>query len=270
MRKHIMVFLILLFVFPVGVWADEISEEIQALLSKQTAGIQLTPGEKSQLENYLTRRQRENPGLDNTWGTDGWYSAVDQNSGGQPFNWIDISTTGTEVWPGQDQDDTFSPMIRLPFTFPFYWMSKDSVGISANVILKFDGSLTPSYSTPVPSNTQPPRIDPWCFDMYHHGTDTVEASHYYYQGFGDSLWVVQFKQARYFTTPYRYDETYGKDLEVLLYGNGKIVFQYNSLRNILAGSPYTSGIDDSMGVAGISVGNAFSNGQAITFTPSPV
>jgi len=267
MRKHIMVFMVLLFVFPVAVWADAMSEEIQALQSKEAAGIQLTPGEKSQLEDYLTQRQLLNPGLDNSWGTDGWYSAVDQNSGGQAFNWMDISTTGTEIWPLQDQDDTWSPGFPLPFSFPFYWMHKDSVYVSANVILKFNAASSPSYSTAIPSNTQPPRIDPWCYDMYHHGTDTVGASHYYYQSLGDSLFVVQFKQARYYNTTYRYDETYGKDLEVLLYGDGRIVFQYDSLRNIIAGSPYNSGIDDSMSTAGLSCGNAFSQGQAITFTP---
>jgi parallel beta-helix repeat protein len=267
MRKHMIVFLILLLVFPVVVWADSFSEEIQALQSKEAAGIPLTPAEKSLLEEYLTQQQLSNPWLDTSWGSDGWYSANDQYSGGQAFNWIDISTTGTEIWPLQDQDDTWSPGFPLPFSFPFYWMHKDSVYVSANVILKFNAASSPSYSTAVPSNTQPPRIDPWCYDMYHHGTDTVDASHYYYQSFGDSLFVVQFKQARYYNTTYRYDETYGKDLEVLLYSDGRIVFQYDSLRNIVAGSPYNSGIDDSVGTAGLTCGNSFSQGQAITFIP---
>lgn len=268
MRKPMIVFLLLLLVFPVVVWADVFSEEIQAIQANEAAGVQLTPAEKSQLEEYLTQRQLSNPWLDTSWGSDGWYSAEDQYSGGQAFNWIDISTTGTEIWPLQNQDDTWSPGFPLPFTFPFYWMYKDTVYVSANVILKFNASSSVSYSTAVPSNTQPPRIDPWCYDMYHLGADTVAIpSHYYYQGFGDSLFVVQFKGARYYNSTYRYDPTYAKDLEVLLYSDGRIVFQYDSLRNIIAGSPYNSGIDDSVGTAGLTCGNSFSQGQAITFTP---
>ncbi|MCX6639456.1 MAG: right-handed parallel beta-helix repeat-containing protein [bacterium] len=267
MYKLITLIMLMLFVSSIAAAAEISNEAIQALQSKEAAGIPLTPAEKSQLEGYLTQWQLLNPGQDNSWGTDGWYTAVDQYSGGQPYNWIDISATGTEIWPLQDQDDTWSPGIRLPFTFPFYQMRKDSLYVSANVILKFNAASAPSYSTPVPSNTQPPRIDPWCYDMYHHGTDTVGASHYYYQSLGDSLFVVQFKQARYYTSTYRYDETWGKDLEVLLYSDGRIVFQYDSLRNIIPGSPYTSGIDDSVSTAGLTCGNSFSQGQAITFTP---
>ncbi len=266
MRKHMMLLMVLLIVFPVVVWADYYSEEIQTIQAREAAGVQLTPAEKIQLEEYLTQQQLSDPWLDTSWGSDGWYTANDQYSGGQAFNWIDISTTGTEIWPLQNQDDTWSPGIPLPFSFPFYWMQKDSIYVSANIILKFNAASSVSYSTAVPSNTQPPRIDPWCYDMYHLGTDTIP-SHYYYQGFGDSLFVVQFKNARYFNATYRPDPTYAKDLEVLLYSDGRIVFQYDSLRNIVFGSPYNSGIDDSVGTAGLTCGNSFSQGQAITFTP---
>ncbi|RJP82708.1 MAG: right-handed parallel beta-helix repeat-containing protein, partial [Candidatus Zixiibacteriota bacterium] len=266
MCKTITVFTLVLLLFSVAAAAGLTEEEVQALFDKQAADLALTPAEKAALENHLTNRQLLDPGMDTDWGNDGWYMAVDQYSGGQAFNWMDISATGTELWPGTNQDDTWSSALPLPFAFPHYGVPKYEIYVSANMILKFH-SASPSYSTPVPSNTQQPRIDPWCYDMYHMGADTVAPSHAYYQAFGDSLFVVQFKGIRYYTTTYREDPTYAKDLQVLLYNDGRVVFQYDSLRNIVAGSPYNSGIDDSVGVAGLTCGNSFVQGQAITFTP---
>lgn len=246
-------------------YASEYPSEVQALLDRESAGIQLTPAEKRIVSDYFNENPTISPWIDTQWGPDGYYIAKDELSGGQTYNWIDISATGTELWPGQDQDDTWSAAIDLPFTFPYYGTTRDSLKISANVLLSFENQTAPSYSLAIPSAAGQMKIDPWCYDMYHHGTDTVEASHYYYQAFGDSLFVVQFKQARYYNSTYRYDETYGKDLEVLLYSDGRVVFQYNTLRNILAGSPFTSGLEDSVGTAGLSCGNSFSNGYAVTF-----
>jgi parallel beta-helix repeat protein len=265
MRK-ILFLMTLLFIFNAWAFAESLPDDIQALINKEMSNQQLTAEEKSQVEEYWRGIYSGNPWLDTQYGPDGWYVAKDPASGGQAFNWIDISATGTEIWPGQDQDDTWSSAIDLPFTFPYYGTTRDSVKISANVLICFENQTTPSYSLAIPSATGQMKIDPWCYDMYHHGTDTVGASHYYYQAFGDTLFVVQFKQARYFTTTYRYDETYGKDMEVLLYNDGRIVFQYDSLRNIVAGSPYASGIEDSVGTAGLSCGNTFTQGLAITFS----
>ena len=267
MRKFILVMVLLL---SVSGWilASSLPEEIQALLDKESSGIQLTKAEKSIVADYFAQNPIPDPWMDTSWGTDGWYEAVDQFSGGQPFNWIDISVTGTELWPNLNQDDTWSSAIALPFTFPYYWTTRDSIRISANVILCFDNQTTPSYSLAVPSNTGQMKIDPWAYDMYHLGADTaIDGSAYYYQGFGDSLFVVQFRQARYYSSTVRYDPTYGKDLEVLLYSDGRVVFQYDTLRSIYLTSPNNSGLEDSVGTAGITCGNSFTDGQAITFTP---
>lgn len=266
MRKFITI-TAMLFIIVAVVVADNVPEEIQALLSKESAGIQLTSAEKTWVADYMAQQNLTSPWLDESWGTDGWYSAVDQYSGGQPFNWMEISSTGTELWPSQNMDDTWSSTIPLPFTFPYYWLQRDSIKISANVMICFDNQTNPSYSLAIPSNTGHMKIDPWTYDMYHLGADTVAPSHYYYEAFGDSLFVVQFKGARYYSTTYRYDPTYAKDMEVLLYSDGRIIFQYDSLRNIAPGSPNNSGIEDSVNVNGLTCGNSFFDGQAITFTP---
>ena len=166
-----------------------IPADVQAVMDKEAGGTQLTAPEKEILFNYLDQVQGGlPPSMDTEWGPDGWgYTAKDPASGGAPYNWYDITATGTEIWTGQNQDDTWSDWIQLPFTFPFYDGNFDSISISANVLIKFTTAYV-SYSNAIPSSSYPWRIDPWVYDMYHLGT----ASHYYYQAFGDSLFVVSF------------------------------------------------------------------------------
>lgn len=241
--------------------AENYPPEIKPLIIKEMRGEQLNAAEKAALNGYFDNAGlRYNHGTDEVWGPDGFYIARDQQSGGQPFNWINISATGTELWPGQTQDDTWSDPIPLPFTFPFYQGAYNSIYISANMILKFTTAYV-SYSNPIPSTSYPSRIDPWCYDMYHESY-----SRYYYQGFGDSLFVFTFLNSVYYTTAGR-NPAYGKDLQILIWRDGTIKFQYDSLRTILANSPYTSGVDDSCGIFGLSCGNNFSQGLAITFSP---
>ncbi len=244
-----------------GAFAHNYPPQIKALISKDMRGEELAPAEKAELSGYIDSIDpRTAPGSDEVWGPDGFYIARDQNSGGQSFRWIDISATGTELWPNQTQDDTWSDPIQLPFTFPFYQGAHNVVYISANMILTFTTEYVP-YWDPIPSTDYPMRIDPWCYDMYH---ETY--SHYYYQAFGDSLFVITFLNSVYYTTSARLPQ-YGKDLQILLWNDGTIKFQYDSLRTIYAGSPNTSGVDDSCGIFGLSCGNNFSQGLAITFSP---
>ena len=56
MRNFITI-LAMLFIITAVVMADNVPEEIQALLSKESSGIQLTPSEKSQVADYLARLQ---------------------------------------------------------------------------------------------------------------------------------------------------------------------------------------------------------------------
>jgi parallel beta-helix repeat protein len=255
----------------------EVPANVQAAIDKEANGVQLTPLEKQLVEKYLTDQNIQNPPeTDTQWGPDGWgYQAADPASGGDAYNWIDITGTGTEFWAGENRDDdwlgegTSPPYLQLPFTFPFYNGAFDSISVSANVLIKFTSAYV-SYSSAVPNASYPYRIDPWCYDMYH----VADTSHYYYEAFADvgadvDTLVVSFIDARYYSTLYRNDPAYSKTLQVLLFSDGKIKFQYNSLGSIIAGSPYSSGIDDNLGPNGVGVGNAFTNGLAITFTPPP-
>lgn len=266
MQRVMLIALLLCFV-AFGVALSSYPPEIQAILDKEATG-QVSAAEKAMVHNYFDGLYSKaiNP-VDSTWGPDGWgYIARDHTSGGEAFNWIDISATGTEIWGGQNQDDTWSGDIPLPFGFPFYGMTVNSFRLSANVIMAMSTG-NPSYSTAVPSATQPARIDPWCYDMYHLGTDTLQGSHYYYQAFGDSMFVVSFIQARYYTSTYRNDPTYGKDMQVILKSDGFIKIQYDSVRTIY--NVNNSGIDDDRGPNGLSHGQGMYDGLAVSYYYEP-
>ncbi len=242
---------------------SEYPPDIRMIFDKMAGGEEITAADKSVLQSYfdsINRKNRINP-VDSTWGPDGWgYIARDHTSGGQAFNWIDISTTGTEVWAGQNQDDAWSNSIALPFGFPFYGTVYNNVFINSNVLVAFDNSYSAYWATGVPTTNQPAKIDPFAYDMYHR-----DYSHYYYQGFGDSLFVVSFINASYYTEP---SQNYSKDLQVLMWSDGKIKLQYDSVRTIYPGSPNPSGIEDEYGPYGLAVGQPYDD-LAATFYYEP-
>jgi hypothetical protein len=67
------------------------------------------------------------------WGYN-WKSDTAFN--GPVYNWIDISTTGTEVTGLAD--DNFSAQLNLGFSFPYYWFNYDKLWVGANGYVIFD------------------------------------------------------------------------------------------------------------------------------------
>ncbi|MGB5237986.1 MAG: choice-of-anchor D domain-containing protein, partial [Flavobacteriaceae bacterium] len=61
------------------------------------------------------------------------YTWVDSNSGGEAYDFIDISGSGTLANVGFDGDET----VPLPFSFPFYGEIQNEVTIAANGFLTF-------------------------------------------------------------------------------------------------------------------------------------
>jgi parallel beta-helix repeat protein len=224
------------------------------------------PDKKMVVDNSKAHHSSISTMTDSQWGPDGWgYTAKDQASGGEAYNWYDITTTGTEVWSGMYTEGYWSDWIQLPFTFPFYDGVFDSISFSSCMGIKFTDNYVPCSGDEIPEYEYAYRINPWCYWMIH---DTT--SHYYYQAFGDSMFVVSFHRAQYEEDYYQSRIDSSKTLQVLLYSDGRIKFQYHSLNTILPGSPDDSGIDDDFGNYGLSVGNDFYDGLAITFyAPAP-
>lgn len=200
--------------------------------------------------------------LDTQWGPDGWgYSAKDPVSGGESYNWIDITSSGTEVWEGEWVEEEWSNWIQLPFTFPFYDGSFDSLSFSTELIIRFLAEEAWSYYI-FPSNYFTYMIAPWNYEMYHD-----YSSHFYYQAFSDSMFVVSFHDAEYYDDRTQSRQEESKTLQILLFSDGRIKFQYHELNTIWPGTPDNSGIDDNYGPYGLSIGHSFYDSLAITIYP---
>jgi len=250
--RFLTVFLVLIACWGSTVFAEHASN-FQAKSSIQKVGV----------SHHKHTNPPPSQGTDTQWGPDGWgYTAKDPASGGEAYNWYDITTTGIEIWAGEYIDGGWSDWIQLPFTFPFYDGVFDSISFSDNTIIKFTDDVG-GYTIP-DEEDYAYRIGPWCYDMVH---DSL--SHYYYQAFGDSMFLVSFHQVQYYNDEgepeSRLDSS--KTLQVLLHSDGRIKFQYNSLNTVLPETPHDSGIDDNYGDYGLSVGHDFYDGLAITFYP---
>ncbi|MBW2220206.1 MAG: hypothetical protein JRF40_12045, partial [Deltaproteobacteria bacterium] len=103
--------------------------------------------------------------MDNT-GTEeyisqGTYEYTDsRDPGGPVYNWIDITTDGTEVELSRND----SVEVMLPFEFPFYGENKTSVRIGSNGYLTFGSDGDSSYNGPIPDAGTPNDIIAICWE----------------------------------------------------------------------------------------------------------
>ena len=65
------------------------------------------------------------------------YTRTDSNDANGPtFNWIDISTSGTEVMGFAD--DNSVPLIDMGMSFHYYWLDFDQVKLGSNGWISFN------------------------------------------------------------------------------------------------------------------------------------
>ena len=170
--------------------------------------------------------------LRSTGGPDDFgYTWIDSDEpGGPTFNWIEISGTGT---PTNLSDD--GEYWGIPFSFTFYGVTYDTIGISANgALILFDDDL--GYNNqPLPYySTTYSHIQLICLFWDDMNPASSSSDNIYFEVIGNQLvieWhdVVQFSQ----TTPMTF--------EVILDGNtGDILFQYQDVYD--SGSSATVGI----------------------------
>jgi N-acetylneuraminic acid mutarotase len=163
------------------------------------------------------------------------YTWIDSDEPGGPvFNWIEISTTGTPTNLGDD-----ATYWGIPFTFTFYGMTFDTIGIGSNGAVLFDSVYwtLSNYSLPSSYPNTDTFIIPYWDDLNpaHANSDDV-----YWQIIGNQL-VIEWNNICHYGTPY--NDTL--KFEVILDGtNGNIIFQYLDVSSE-AGSGATVGIQGS-------------------------
>jgi len=124
-----------------------------------------------------------------SWGPDAYgYVAKDSNEpGGPSFQWIDISTIGTQV-TGLGDDNIVGPF-DIGFPFHYYWYDVNSFYVGSNGYLRFSGGGQLSHPFASIPNPLPPN-NVVCFytaDFDPSSSGTV----YYWTNYSDTL-IVSF------------------------------------------------------------------------------
>lgn len=164
------------------------------------------------------------------------YTWIDSDEAGGPaFDWIDISSVGTEVTL---TDDNFVGPMSLGFTFPFYDSSYTSLAIASNGLLCFGDGASPVTNAAIPSTADPDNfIAMWWDDL-----DPPENGHvYYYSDMTNNRFIVSFVDIRNYMSP---SGTGSLTFQAILSSNGLIKMQYLTM------DPGT----DSDGLTGATIG----------------
>ncbi|MFZ3069521.1 MAG: hypothetical protein WA110_00140 [Anaerolineaceae bacterium] len=156
------------------------------------------------------------------------------------YSWVDITNgTNTEI------DDTYdiTDPIALPFSFPFYENIYPQIYITGAGYLTFDNGNVDSAGE-IPNESYPNNVVAPYWNYQYYPTGQV-----FYKSFG-TYFVVQWNQLQDY-------EGYEYTFQTILYQNGDIKFQYNTVRNPDNNGYYcsTSGIEDSYGLDGLTYWN---------------
>jgi hypothetical protein len=171
------------------------------------------------------------PGILGTGGPDAFgYTWKDSDEPGGPvYNWVDISGVGTNIWgEGTYRDDGNEGPFPIGFNFDFYGNTFDQFYVCTNGFASFTHTDYYYGNQPLPSDGYrvPENLLAVLWDDLVHRSGTgsePEPSAVYYYNDGTRL-IIQFDRM------YRIGN-YTDDInfEIILYPDGKIVYQYETL-----------------------------------------
>ena len=168
------------------------------------------------------------------------YTWIDSDEPGGPvFNYIDISGTGTLV-TGLSDDNYVGPF-PIGFSFEFYDSNHTQFYIQSNGTINFNNVYIGYSNQPIPQADGYNNLLAWCWDDLYGSTGQV-----YYQQMGNKL-VIQFVG---------YGEFGGSgtvDAEVILYSDGRILYQYDNFNSGFDVLGSTVGIENAYGTDGLQV-----------------
>lgn len=178
----------------------------------------------------------------------GYRWADSDEPGGPTFDWVDISTTGTELVGLQD--DNFVGPISIGFSFPFYDNTYDELYVGSNGTLTFGAGSSSRSNQSFPNALVPNNlIAMWWDDL-----DPPEGGNvYYYNDIANGQFVITFSEVRNYESP---DGTGSLSFQAILTPNGKVVLQYATMdpgedTQGLTGA--SIGIEDASGTDGLQV-----------------
>ncbi|GAB4336367.1 MAG: hypothetical protein Kow0037_17550 [Calditrichia bacterium] len=159
-------------------------------------------------------------------------------AGGPAFDWVDISTTGTEVQI--TGNNAISGQLQLGFNFSFYGIEYDRLRVCTNGWLSFTTFSVAYNNVALPSNLAPRALlAPLWDNLFLDANAKV-----YAQSMGDRF-IVQYQNVHTVTGsgPYTF--------QAILFDNGNIKFQYLQLDSLE--NAYTVGIQNHNATDGLTI-----------------
>jgi hypothetical protein len=213
-------------------------------VSVTTRGRDMTVKQSSKLTKGETDPRRGVAMPKSNGGPDGHgYRWMDSDEpSGPSYEWIDISSIGTI--PGTSDDGNYGPF-DLGFPFEFYGTEHTTVRICANGWLSFTSVATSLTNEEIPCDAEPnDLIAPFWDDLDPSSGGNI----YYYSDGANGRFIAQWDHVpRYSSTP----DTASYTFQAVLYADGRIVYQYNSLTGPVESC--TVGTEDGAGMDGLQV-----------------
>jgi|GEM_PF-1503961 len=189
------------------------------------------------------------------------YSWIDSNeTGGPVYGWYDISSIGTNMYMGEWDRQT----VNMGMSFDFYGTTYTSVDVFSKGYLSFVSGGDVKYENdPIPFLDSPNGvIAPFWEDL--DPADQSGAVFYYYDS-ANSRFIVQFDNVVF------YGGNLSNTFQVILNADGKIYFQYKTMREYVDGC--TVGIENQGGTDGLEIAfneSYISDGLAVKVYPSDI
>jgi len=181
--------------------------------------------------------------------TFGYVYVMSGDPGGPTFNWIDISTIGTEV-TGLEDDNVVGPF-PIGFDFPYYWYTVDQVFVGSNGYIYFSGTGNLSHPFHNIPDNRPPNdlITPYTGDLQFDGPGDPHC--YIYTSATLDTFIVSFITVPEWDVPnteHTFQIILTKSDSVILMQYGKQVGDYTHGTNPEADM---AGIEDVTGTIGL-------------------
>ncbi|HEQ99713.1 MAG TPA: hypothetical protein ENO22_10280 [candidate division Zixibacteria bacterium] len=193
----------------------------------------------------------------------GYYWVDSDDPNGPAFEWVDISSTGTD-YAGDLADDNYIGPISIGFDFVYYGTTYNEVYIGSNGIVGFTAtSMEARTPRPIPTATVPNAILALLWDDLN-PTDADNPGVHLYVGQTGDMFVIQFVDY----PEYRADPGDVFTGEVILYNDGRIRYQYQSIASGFDVLGCAVGIENHYGDDGLEVAYLTSylkDGLAIEF-----
>ncbi len=171
------------------------------------------------------------------------------------YDWTDISATGTAL-PLVDYD---YEVVALPWTFPFYYNPYTEVTVTSEGYLAFGSTYVTSYNDPIPDSYSPNNYVAGFWDDF---DLDIGGTVYYEEDAPNSRMIFQYDTVELYSGagPFTF--------QVILYQDGNMLIQYNTVSDVTLG---TVGIENADGTDGLEInynhdGGVVENELAILIT----